>query len=205
MSPLRALPALALVTALALAGCGSDSEAPSTGSDPDAVSDTPTASPSESASAVPQSARGDFCASISKAAIRTGIEGKSVYDESWEPGQDYDTVGGVHAQGAEWGCAWTAKDGTSVTAWLFAEPVTSADATKLAKKARAGCEQKKVRTPGADVGVTVQCISDDDTVTRTQALYGDAWLSCSLQTPGILTRLDRAADWCDAVRKAALV
>lgn len=208
LSRSRALPAAVLMAALlGLAGCGDDtgeptsaaSEAPSSAQSP---SKDPSGSPSETAP--PSDARADFCSRIAKPAIRTALDGAAVYDETWAPGKDADVRGGAHAAGAEFGCAWTAKDGTSATAWLFAGPVTADDAATLVKQARDGCEPKWMRAPGGKPAVTVQCINDDDTVTRTQALYGDAWLSCSLQTPGILTRLDRAADWCDAVRKAAL-
>jgi hypothetical protein len=206
----RALPAAVLVTALlGLAGCG-DTDEPTTSADTasDTASETAAASesptPSESASAAPTSARTDFCAQIPPAAVQTALLGKSIYDEVWKAGDHAEVIGGVHDEGAEFGCAWTAKDGTTVTAWLFAAPVSADEATTLAHKARAGCAQRKIPSPG-DPSVTVQCIYDDDTVTRTQALYGDAWLSCSLQTPGILIRLERAADWCAAVRQAALV
>lgn len=207
LSRSRALPAAVLMAALlGLSGCGNDTDEPTTtASDSAGASDSPTASTSPSETAAPSSARTDFCAQIPRPAIRTALYGAAIYDEAWTPGKDADVRGGVHAAGAEFGCAWTAKDGTTVTAWLFAAPVSADEGATLVKKAGAGCEHKKVRAPGADAAVTVQCISDDDTVTRTQALYGDAWLSCSLQTPGILTRLDRAADWCDAVREAALV
>lgn len=195
----RALPAAVLMAALlGLAGCGDDT-ADSAGT---SASSTPSATPSETAP--PSSARTDFCTRIAKPAIQTALDGASVYDETWAPGKDAEVRGGVHAEAAEFGCAWTAKDGTTATAWLFAGPVSADQAATLAKQAGAGCEPKRVRAPGGDPAVTVQCINDDDTVTRTQALYGDAWLSCSLQTPGILIRLDRAADWCDAVREAAL-
>ncbi|MDF1602918.1 hypothetical protein [Nocardioides sp. YIM 152315] len=198
----RALSAVVLTTALlGLAACGDDTGEPTTSADTTA-SETPT--PSESASAAPTSARTDFCAHIPRAAIEEAILGKSIYDEVWNAGDKFEVVGGAHQEGAEFGCAWTAKDGTSVTAWLFASPVSADEAATLVQQARDGCARRKVPTPG-DPAVTVQCINDDDTVTRTQALYGDAWLSCSLQTPGILTRLSRAADWCAAVRDAALV
>lgn len=200
MSPLtRPLLTALLVTALVgLAGCGDSSDDPAT------TATDAAGTPSGSASAIPTSARTDFCSQIPMSAVKTALDGTSVYDETWEPGTDAEVMGGAHDPGSEWGCEWTAKDGTTVTAWLFASPVSSQDAARLVKKARGGCEEQKVARHGRP-SVTVQCINDDDTVTRSQALFGDAWLSCSLQTPGILTRLDRAGDWCAAVRQAALL
>ncbi|MFC7493030.1 MULTISPECIES: hypothetical protein [unclassified Nocardioides] len=205
MSPRnRALLAAVVVTALlGLAGCGDSADEPSTASETPSETASESPAPSETASAAPTSARTDFCAQISPAAIEEAILAKPVYEEAWSDGEKFDIVGGAHRKGAEFGCAFTAKDGTSATAWLFATAVSADEAATLVKQARDGCAKRKVQSPG-DPAVTVQCIFDDDTVTRTQALHGDAWLSCSLQTPGILTRLSRAADWCAAVRDAAL-
>lgn len=211
MSPLtRPILTALLVTALVgLAGCGDSSDDPSTTATDSTTGSSATSSPSADATpskeaTPPTSARTDFCSQIPMSAVKTALDAASVYDETWKPGTDAEVMGGAHDPASEWGCEWTAKDGTSVTAWLFATPVTPQDATKLVKQATDGCEKQKV-APHGDPTVTVQCINDDDTVTRTQALFGDAWLSCSLQTPGILTRLDRAGDWCAAVREAALV
>ena len=194
-----------LVTALvglAGSGCGSD-DPETTASDPASSSTTASTEPSDQASPTPTGARADFCAQIPAAKVRSAIDGESVYDESWQPGQPADLVGGAHENGAEYGFTWTAKDGTTVTAWMFARPVTAAEAAQLVRKDGPGCARRQAPQYG-DPSSTVQCINDDDTVTRSQGLFGDAWIGCSLQTPGILKDLDRANAWCATVRGAAV-
>jgi hypothetical protein len=194
---------LLVVALVGLAGCGDSSDDPATTASDPASSATTSTAPSDQASRTPTGARADFCAQIPAAKVRAAIDGRSVYDESWQPGQPADLIGGAHENGAEYGCTWTAKDGTTVTAWMFARPVTAAEATQLVRKDGPGCERRRAPQYG-EPSSTVQCINDDDTVTRSQGLFGDAWIGCSLQTPGILTKLDRANAWCATVRGAAL-
>ena len=80
----------------------------------------------------------------------------------------------------EYGCSWRAADGTVASAWVFAPPVTAARAAELAARGRprgrlpAGHRRPGVRRSvgrGATVAASIAF----------HGLFGDAWLSCSLE------------------------
>jgi hypothetical protein len=119
---------------------------------------------------------------------------------SYRPGQKVALTPAVTDVADEWGCSWTGTAGRAARAWLFAPPVTTARATKLAGQVPKGCERVSAPAFGAP---SAAAACGDTLVLR--GLFGDAWLSCQLTAPGLSQArlLDRAGRWCLVVARAA--
>ncbi len=106
---------------------------------------------------------------------------------------------------AEHGCRW--KRGRTVArAWVFAPPVTSADAKRFAGSARRaeGCDVRRDAPGFGSPSVARTCPVGEGFEASYRGLFGDAWLVCSLTAPGTRrATLTRAGAWCVAVAEAA--
>ena len=104
------------------------------------------------------------------------------------------------------GCTFEAEDGTAARAWVFAPPVTAAQAAVLARQASTaeGCrELPDAPAFGRSSVATVCDTTDDSAVTSFRGLFGDAWLTCSLIVPATAPEQEALAErtgrWCAAV------
>lgn len=192
------VPVLAIGLALALAGC--TSEAPEPKADP-SVDASPLASYDTGRIAV---ARSPFCDRISSEAVREALGDAADETVAWNPG---DPVPGLaRDRGHEFGCRYATDEGIAAQAWLFAPPVTPARASEALRGSR-GCW----RTEGTDFGdpsVATRCGRDGTVVIGYRGLFGDAWLSCTVEAsareePDDLT--ERADRWCAQVLEATRV
>ena len=189
-----ALVAVTLVAAV-LGGCTSDQD-PSPA--PPEASSTPL---SDFATDDVSVARGEFCPRISPEAVAEALGADPEDDEAWANGDRAKLSDGLRDVAHEYGCSWTAADGTEVRAWVFAPPVTAARAAALARRAgRAdGCRTVAGAPAYGAPSTAVRCGAE----IAFHGLFGDAWLSCSLQTPAAPPDLDRVGRWCVAVAQAA--
>ena len=126
---------------------------------------------------------------------------------SWANGDRTKLADGVRDVAHEYGCAWTAADGTVATAWVFAPPVTADRAGELARDARRAdrCRPLPDAPAYGAPSIAVSCGTKGGARTTFQGLFGDAWLSCSLEKPGAAPDVDRTGHWCVAVAEAAAV
>ncbi len=198
---------LALLTLLVpalvgLAACGDDTGDESSGTPTKATgSATPLGDLDTTQVAV---ARADFCARVAPTAVEKALDGPITDSDTWSNGDDARLADGVHDVANEFGCAWTTTDGTVARAWVFAPPVTRAQAQQLARQAAgSGCDTLATAPAFGDPTSAVQCTQDDASEVTYRGLFGDAWLACSLQTPGQLVALRRPTAWCSAVLEAA--
>jgi hypothetical protein len=146
--------------------------------------------------------RGDFCPRVAPSAVEEALGSASEAADSYSNGDRAPVTGGVHDVAHEYGCTWTAADGSVARAWVFAPPVTAAQAAELGRAAAGkGCRAIKDAPAYGDPSVAVRCGAE----TAFHGLFGDAWLSCSVQsatgTPESL--LDRTGRWCVTVAQAA--
>ncbi|MEP9364037.1 hypothetical protein ABLE68_13795 [Nocardioides sp. CN2-186] len=184
----------ALVLALlgvGLAGCDSDDEAPA---DPPSASSTPLADFDTTGLSV---ARADFCARVAPAAVDEALGGEPTSSDSYGNG-DRVRIGGARADVVhEFGCTWTAADGTVARAWVFAPPVTAerAQALRGAAAHADGCAPVRGAPDYGSPSIAVRCGDE----TAFHGLFGDAWLSCSLDANDV----ERVGRWCVAVAGAA--
>lgn len=197
MSAVRrsAVALVATVLAVGLLGCTSDEKEPP--ATPEATS-TPL---SDFATDDVSVARGEFCARVAPEAVTEALGGAAEDSDSWANGDRTKLADGVRDVAHEYGCSWTAADGTVASAWLFAPPVTTAQAGALGRLARRaeGCRPVPDAPAYGAPSVAVRC--GDEVAFR--GLFGDAWLSCSLQAPAPPLGLDRTGRWCVAVAQAA--
>jgi pyruvate/2-oxoglutarate dehydrogenase complex dihydrolipoamide acyltransferase (E2) component len=183
------------VLALTLVGCTSDEADPP--EQPQATS-TPL---SDFATDDVSVTRGEFCARVAPDAIEEALAGEAADSGSWANGDRTKLAAGVRDVAHEYGCSWTAADGTVASAWVFAPPVTPARAKALAQDARGADECQPVADAPA-YGARSAAVRCGDEIAF-HGLFGDAWLSCSLRTPSTQPDLDRAGRWCVAVAQAA--
>lgn len=163
-------------------------------------------------------ARIEFCSLLPRSAVREALDGRSGEGQRWRSGQEVAVTGDAarDASGTsgsassdvvhENGCRWS-KDGYSAAAWLFAEPVTSTQASTLTRRAKQqqGCTAKP--GPGFGSPSQVQTCELDDSSRRVRftGLFDDTWLTCEVQAPAGTTPAEvrtRAAAWCVQVANA---
>lgn len=142
-------------------------------------------------------ARDSFCSRVAPAAIEDALGGAPARADEWVNG-DRATVGGVTDVVHEFGCRWRAADGTAVSGWVFAPPVTPGRAAVLRRAAAQaeGCRPVAGAPAYGSPSVAVRC---DDGTTSFHGLFGDAWLSCSAPSSDLAV----AGRWCMSVAQAA--
>lgn len=180
-----------VVLALVLLGCTSEPEDPP--AEPEASS-TPLQDFATDDVAI---ARGEFCARVAPDAVAAALGAEPADADTWANGDRTRLSDGVRDVAHEYGCSWTAADGSVARAWVFAPPVTTSAAAALGRQSRRadGCRPVPDAPAYGDPSVAVRCGDE----IAFHGLFGDAWLSCSLQT----SELDRAGRWCVAVAQAA--
>lgn len=188
----------AAVLALALLGCTSDEVDP-----PDEPQTTSTPL-SDFATDGVSVTRGQFCARVAPGAVTEVLAGDAADSDSWANGDRTKLADGVRDVAHEYGCSWTAADGTVASAWVFAPTVTPSRAATLAEEARRadGCRPMADAPAFGAPSTAVRCGDE----IAFHGLFGDAWLSCSL-APATTSApdglLDRTGRWCVAVAQAA--
>ena len=152
-------------------------------------------------------ARESFCDAIDDRQVSAALDGEPADSSSWENGDAVDLGNGVEDVAHEFGCRYTAEDGTIAQAWVFAPPVDVAGAERLVKAAgkAVGCEVGTGLAFGTPT-LALTCTRDDGVVRASyRGLFGDAWLACEVVRPagadwGVV---DRAGRWCVGVLQAA--
>jgi hypothetical protein len=199
----RTAPALVLVAALA--GC--TAEEPPT-PEPDADPE-PTTLESYDTSGV-NVVRGPFCDRVSPTGIEHALGDVPADSESWDDGDRERLPDGTRDRVHEYGCRWTAADSTQASAWVFAPPVTPAQARALTRDVTrdafgADCRPAPDATDFGAPGATATCSLDTGhTLVERAGLFGDAWLTCGVSAAGDPADLAvRASEWCVQVVEAA--
>ena len=150
--------------------------------------------------------RGPFCDRVSPTGVEHALADVPTDSEEWTNGDRELLPDGTRDRVQEYGCRWTADDGTEASAWVFAPPVTRAFAGELAgdmpaMKCRAMPDAEPFGVPGANALCT---LNTGDTLVEHAGLFGDAWLMCTLTaTAGPADLPARASEWCVQVVEAA--
>lgn len=222
MSVRRLAPAPAVLALVAgLAGC----------TDPAPEGSSPEPSPSST----PLSARDlegvtvgrtPFCGELAEGAPDAAVGGEVSDSQEYESGERVEIVPGTTDVAHEHSCGYTAEDGSSARAWVFAPVVTPRQARGLAEDARAtrGCRALPDASAFGEPSVALACRSEGSVSVSYRGLFADAWLVCEVggragPGPGSasgepssdsgLSGLDRAElrdraeGWCGAVIDAA--
>lgn len=187
--------AVIAATLLSVAACSSGSDEPRT--DPPPVEPTPLADFATDEVVV---ARDSFCARVAPAAVEDVLGGAADSADEWANGERASVAPDVTDVVHEYGCRWRAADGTTVSGWVFAPPVTPERAAGLRRAATQadGCRAVADAPAYGSRSVAVRC---GDT-TSFHGLFGDAWLSCSA---GGGAEIEAVGRWCVNVAQAASV
>ena len=153
--------------------------------------------------------RGAFCDRVSPTGIEHALGDVPARSEAWDNGDRVPLPDGSRDRVHEYGCRWTAADGTRAEAWVFAPPVAARQARELRRdRPGEGCRTFR----GDDFGtasVAWRCRdgagSAGGVEERYAGLFGDGWLTCTLTGARVPTaELDvRASEWCVSVLEAA--
>ncbi len=194
----------AIALGLMLSGCAEEKRSAP------AAEPTPIAEVRTLAMEVP---RIEFCGLVRDSAITEALDGKPDADASYGNGDEEELpdIGTVVLH--EIGCSWTAEDGTTARAWVFARPISPAFARTVVDAGR--------KTPGCRIvsgpefgspSATQVCESTEGQVrVRHAGLFGQSWLTCELAAEPAselasedgLAKLRRRTDrWCVEVVNA---
>ncbi|HET7385225.1 MAG TPA: hypothetical protein VFJ19_01020 [Nocardioidaceae bacterium] len=174
---------------------------------PPAASPSRTTYPSPPAASVDLSglpiARRPFCDRIDDEAVTTALDGPVTLRNRYGSGDRAELAPGVRDIAHEYSCSFTTNSGAQARAWVFAEPVGSAEASRLVRGARgrSGCTYPESAPGYGDPTLTSRCEQrhPDIEVVTLRGLFGDAWLSCQLTVPGHRhpkNAVARAQQWC---------
>jgi hypothetical protein len=151
-------------------------------------------------------AREAFCDGIDERQVSAALDDDPADSSSWENGDTIDLGNGAEDVAHEFGCRYTAADGTVAQAWVFAPPVDAAGAERLVKAAgkATGCEVGSGPAFGAPT-LALTCTKDGVVRASYRGLFGDAWLVCEVARPAGAEWdvVDRAGRWCVGVLQAA--
>jgi hypothetical protein len=150
-------------------------------------------------------ARAPFCDRVSPTGIEHALDDVPADSEAWGNGDLVRLPDGTRDRVQEYGCAWTAADGTRASAWVLVPPVDRGTARDLAREEPAeGCRPFD-GDPFGGLSATWACPTEGGTEERYAGRLGDAWLTCSLDVSGLRDAEtdSRASEWCVTVVEAA--
>jgi hypothetical protein len=146
--------------------------------------------------------RGPFCDRVDPASVTRALGEQASDASAYRSGQRIKISDDVADVVHEFGCRWTAGDDTA-EAWVFAPPITRKRAVELRRAALAttGCEEATGVPAFGLPSTTLTCRGGGGVEIRFQGLFGDAWLTCALKSPGRQPDelIDRAGRWCAAI------
>ncbi len=150
-------------------------------------------------------ARAGFCDAVPDEAVTEALGGEPTSANAYANGERARVADGVEDVAHEFGCVWSGPD-AEARAWVFAPPVSPADARALRRAAdrQDGCRTRPDAAAFGEPTTASVCRSPAGPVASHRGLFGDAWLACSVAAGG--SREDAAAradQWCAAVALAA--
>ncbi len=205
---LALLLAATVVTALAVGGVLAMRDSPSETPEQAAPSRTPEPTPAPSLADVDTTSlvvsRAGFCGAVPDDAVTAALGGAPTAADAYANGERATLADGVEDVSHEFGCVWAAGD-VEARAWVFAPPVSPADAQALRKAAdqQDGCRSGDGAAAFGDPGVALVCRTPAGSVASYRGLFGDAWLACSVTGASRQDASAKADRWCAAVAVAA--
>lgn len=195
----RALGTLApLALVVVLAACTGSSEDGS----PDVAEPTPIDAYAAEGIPVP---RAPFCDLVPEGPVEQAV-GKDATTAHYGKGDTAAVTDRVEDVAHEFNCGYVGAGGETARAWLFAPPVTPAQARTLVEEVRRTDGCRLVAGHGfGQPGTGSVCVSDGRTRAAYRGLFGDAWFACELGQAGTAAPvaqrqlLQDAGEWCVSV------
>ena len=152
--------------------------------------------------------RAGFCDGVDAREVTAALGEEAADVRGYENGDEVTLADGITDVAHEFGCVWSAADGSEARAWVFAPPVDADRAQDMVRDAgrAAGCQSSPTPAYGApSVGLT--CTGQGGTRASYRGLFGDAWLTCELTSPDPAVDpaelRERAGAWCVGVARGA--
>ncbi len=143
--------------------------------------------------------RADFCDLVPDDTVTEALGEEAATATSYGNGEQAELTRGVTDVVHEYSCTFQTPEGVTARTWVFAPPVTPAEAgTLLAGGVTEGCAPIVDAPEFGRSGTAVLCeVPGDEGMEATyRGLFGDAWFSCSL-TGSERAELERRVDsWC---------
>ena len=146
--------------------------------------------------------RGPFCDVLDEGDVESALGGPVSDTGHYQSGDRAVLSTGVTDVSHEFNCTFEASTGARGRVWVFAEPVRPPVARALARDSRSekGCDPVEQAPAYGTPSVATLCedTKPPESAVTLQGLFGDAWLSCQLSTPGVSTEetVRRAEQWC---------
>lgn len=142
--------------------------------------------------------REPFCADLDDPEVPLALAAPVDDGSSWESGDTVLLAPGLRDVAHEFGCRFVGAD-AEARVWVFAAPVSVAEARRLVREARSadGCRVLRSGTAYGRPGLTRACSDGGEVEVSARGLFGDTWLTCQLTDGadrGEVTR--RAERWC---------
>ena len=144
--------------------------------------------------------REPFCDRVDPGAVARALGEEPADVSAYRSGQRIRISDDVADVVHEFGCRWTAGDGTA-EAWVFVPPVTQQRARDLVRDGCRGVDGP----PFGEPSVACRTHGPGSETFTFRGLFGDAWLSCrlTLEAASQDEVQDRACRWCAAVAAGA--
>ena len=199
----RAAPAVILVAGLT-AACTDSSQ-----NDGGAESASPTATPlSEVDLTGVVASRSAFCDGLEEEPVAAVLGGDPDITISYDSGQRTEVASGLRDVANEYSCYFErGSDDAQRTAraWLFAQPITQAEAEGFIEERRA---EKECEPAGelafGDPGLVQSCGTATRRRVTAVGLFGDGWLTCQATAPASVAEdelLEQTQLWCADVAR----
>ncbi len=155
-------------------------------------------------------AREPFCGRLDEADVAVALAAPVSAAGHYGNGDRAALARGLTDVSHEFACTFRAGSGARAQAWVFAAPVTPAEARSILRAAQreSGCSRLASTPTYGTPSVTTLCRTSrpaSRSVTL-RGLFGDAWLTCRLSSPPGLAgpaRTERRAErWCVSVAEA---
>lgn len=150
-------------------------------------------------------ARAEFCDRIDIDALVAAV-GKPAGTRHHDNGEPARLAPGVRDVAHEFGCLFRGEADAVARAWVFVPPVPPARGREIARSLAGAPGCRPVDAGGFGRPSTGRVCADDGRRTASyHGLFGDAWFSCSLESPGLDgPELRREAEaWCVSALRAA--
>jgi hypothetical protein len=147
--------------------------------------------------------REEFCDRLDDSDVQGALGGPVSATKHYGSGDRVALAPGVTDVSHEYNCTFDASSGAEARVWVFAEPVTATVGRRIVGDARdeSGCvvrpDPPTFGTPS--VGTVCRTSEPSARSVTLRGLFGDAWLSCRLSTPGATSAVEtaqRADQWC---------
>lgn len=149
--------------------------------------------------------RAAFCAAIDPRQVEAALGAELTSERTWDNGDRIEVSEGMRDVVHEYGCEYAAGD-TEARAWVFAPPVDERRARQLLKGLVSPTCASLPASRYGEPSIIGSCTRQGVVTSIFAGLFGDAWLTCQLESRGPVEEAEfasRSARWCVSLAIAA--